>query len=376
MQRDLDPLSLTRRLLSFNTINPPGQEQECIEYLGKLLEDGGFKINCYEFKKGRTSLVARMGRDGINAPICFNGHIDVVPLGTVAWSKYPFSGENDGDKLYGRGSSDMKGGVAAMVIAALSSGKISKGKAGITLVITAGEETGCQGAYYLAELGDVLGNAGAIVIGEPTSNYPLVGHKGALWVEACITGITAHGSMPDQGVNAIYKAIQIVSKLQGYDFGVSPHPLLGSPTLNVGTISGGMNINSVPDKAIIGIDIRTIPDQSNNGVYEDLQSCLGKEVEFKRIVDVNGISTDPQHEWVQQVFEIMENFLKERPAARGTGYFTDGSVLTSAFGHPPTVILGPGEPTAAHKTDEFCYISKLKDATEAYTQILRAWCHL
>jgi succinyl-diaminopimelate desuccinylase len=376
MQKGLDVLSLTRKLLSFNTITPPGQEHDCTKYIGKLLEDDGFKTSYYEFAKGRTSLIAQMGGNGDKAPICFTGHIDTVPLGAVDWKKDPFIGEIDGNKIYGRGSTDMKGGVAAMIVAAITLARVSNSKAGITLVITAGEETGCQGARYLAELGNVLGKAGAIVVGEPTSNYPLVGHKGALWLEAHTTGVTAHGSTPEQGVNAIYKAAHAITRLQKYNFNVLPHPILGLPTLNIGTVSGGMNINSVPDRAVIGIDIRTIPGQGNNRVYEELQLYLGEEVELKPIVDVGGISTDPQHNWVQQVFEVMERFLHERPLVRGATYFTDASILASAFDNPPTVILGPGELTMAHRTDEFCYISKIEDAVEAYIEIAKKWCNL
>ena len=376
MKKELDVLALTQKLLSFQTINPPGEEYDCTKYIGQLLEDGGFKIGYYEFAKGRTNLIARLESNEDRPPICFTGHIDTVPLGAVKWKKDPFGGEIDEDRVYGRGSADMKGGVAAIVVAALSLAKTSNGKAGIKLVITAGEETGCQGAYYLAELGSILGKAGAIVIGEPTSNYPLVAHKGALWLEAFTTGITAHGSMPDQGVNAIYKAAHAVDKLEKFRFTFSPHSLLDSPTLNVGTISGGMNINSVPDRAVIGIDIRTIPGQSNRVAYEELQSYLEGEVDFKRVIDVGSISSDPQDEWIQQVFEIMGSYLKESPVARGATYFTDGSVLTPAFGNPPTVILGPGEPAMAHKTDEFCYISKIEDATQAYIEIAQRWCNI
>lgn len=376
MQKSLEVLCLTRKLLSFNTINPPGQEYDCAKYIGKLLEDGGFRTGYYEFAKGRTSLIARIGDNTDKAPICFTGHVDTVPLGAVEWEKDPFSGEIDGDKIYGRGSSDMKGGVAAMIVAALALAGISTGKAGITLIFTAGEETGCQGAYHLAGLGNVLGKAGAIVVGEPTSNRPLVGHKGALWLEAYTAGVTAHGSMPEQGVNAIYKAAHAVTKLQKYNFNVPPHQFLGSPTLNVGTISGGMNINSVPDKAVIGIDIRTIPGQDNNRVYEELQSYLGEEFKLKRIVDVSGISTEPENDWIQQVFEVMDVFLKKRPPVRGATYFTDASILSPALGNPPTVILGPGELTMAHRTDEFCYISNIEVATQAYIELAKRWCNL
>jgi succinyl-diaminopimelate desuccinylase len=182
--------------------------------------------------------------------------------------------------------------------------------------------------------------------------------------------------MPEKGINAVYKAANAVTRLQDFDFEAVPHPLLGSPTLNVGTITGGININSVPDQALIGIDIRTIPGQSNKAVYEKVKAYLGQELEFSRLVDVSGIASNPENEWIQEVFEVMESFLKERPVARGVTYFTDASVLTPAFGNPPTIILGPGDPVMAHKTDEFCEISKIEQAVEAYLEIAGKWCGL
>ncbi|MBW1780921.1 MAG: M20 family metallopeptidase [Deltaproteobacteria bacterium] len=374
MNASLNALSLTRKLLGFNTMNPPNQERDCAVYLGKLLEDGGFDTQFYEFEKGRTSLVARTKGPSDLEPICFTGHMDTIPLGAARWTRDPFKGETDGDWIYGRGVADMKGGVAAMVMAGLHMARLPKGKAGVILVITAGEETGCEGAYFLASHETALGKAGALVVGEPTSNFPIVGHKGALWIEARASGVAAHGSMPEKGVNAIYKAAHAVKKLEDFNFDVAPHKLLGSPTLNVGTIRGGININSVPDQALIGIDIRTIPDQGNKEVYERLSSYLGDELTLHRVIDVEGIATDPQDEWVQGVFEIMKPILKERPVARGVTYFTDASVLTPALGNPPTVILGPGEPEMAHKTDERCRISKIEEAAEAYLKIAERWC--
>ncbi len=376
MISDLTPLSLTRKLLRFNTMNPPGHERECAQYLGSLLEGAGFKVTFYDFAEARTNLIARLEGTGQKSPICFTGHTDTIPLGATPWKWDPFTGETQGDKLYGRGASDMKGGLAAMVIAALRLAEGPSPQSGITLVITAGEETGCQGAYHLARLDRVLAAAGALVVGEPTSNFPLVGHKGALWLEARTTGIAAHGSMPDQGVNAIYKAARAVMTLSNYDFGISPHPTLGPPTLNVGTISGGININSVPDEALIGIDIRTIPGQTNKAVHEKLASRLGAEWELKSLVDVDGVATDPAGSWVQDVFRIMKPYLKMQPVARGGTYFTDASVLTPALGQPPTLILGPGEPTMAHRTDEWCAVSKIEEASEAYLEIAKQWCGL
>lgn len=374
MVTSVSPLDLTRDLLAFNTMNPPGQEQECALYLSTLLESVGFQVHCYEFAPQRTTVVARLSGVSDRLPLCFTGHIDTVPLGARPWSQDPFAGEIAGNKIYGRGSTDMKSGVAAMMVAAMQLAQLQTPKAGLTLVLTAGEETCCQGAYHLVSLDNVLDEAGAIVVGEPTANYPWLGHKGAVRFEIRTSGITAHASMPEQGVNAVYKAAQAILKLQEFDFQVAPHSILGKPTLNVGTISGGLNINSVPDRCVIGVDIRTIPGQNHAEICQQLQDFLGSEVDVEILNEAQSITTDEKNEWIQSVFRLVEPYLKARPVAKGATFFTDASVLTPAFGHPPTIILGPGEPEMAHKTDEFCYISKVKEGVEIYTKIAEEWC--
>lgn len=180
--------------------------------------------------------------------------------------------------------------------------------------------------------------------------------------------------MPEQGVNAVYKAAQAILKLQDFDFQVDSHSILGKPTLNVGTISGGININSVPDRCVIGIDIRTIPGQNHTEICQQLRNFLDDEVEIELLNEAQSIATDENNEWVQSVFEIAEPYLKTHPTAKGATFFTDASVLTPAFGYPPTIILGPGEPEMAHKTDEFCHISKIEEGVEIYMKIADEWC--
>ncbi len=373
MDDSFDPIELTRTLVGFDTINPPGNERPCAEHLGGLLDDGGFSVSYHEFAEHRSSLVARIGGSADAAPLCFTGHIDTVPLGAAPWTVDPFAGEISDGKLYGRGTTDMKSGVAAFVVAVLRLAReLSKGP-GVVLVITAGEETGCEGAYHLAGLGDVLGEAGAIVVAEPSSNQPWIGHKGALWLTARTTGVTAHGSMPEQGENAVYMAAHAISKLEDFDFNVARHAVLGKPTLNVGTVHGGLNINSVPDMAEIGIDIRTTPDQDHAAIRSHLAGYLGERVVLDPIVDVGGVLTDPTNEWMQEVFDVMSGILGSRPEPNTATYFTDASALTPAYGGAPTVILGPGEATLAHQTDEYCFTAKIEEAVEAYMEIARRW---
>mgnify|MGYP002013524554 CR=1 FL=1 len=268
----------------------------------------------------------------------------------------------------------MKSGVAAILVAVLQlAGHLRQGP-GVVLVLTAGEETGTEGARHLVEVGDLLGPAGAIVVAEPTSNYPLVGHKGALWLRGCTRGVTAHASMPERGDNAIYKAARAVATLERFAFDETPHAVLGAPTLNVGTIQGGLNVNSVPDRAEIGIDIRTIPGQDRAALRRRLGTELGDDVELTPAVDLGSLWTDPDTPWVQRVFEIMEPLLAEPIRPRTATYFTDGAVLAPAYGNPPTIILGPGEPALAHQTDEYCLIERIDQAVAANLSITRQWC--
>jgi succinyl-diaminopimelate desuccinylase len=373
MPESLGLVELTRTLVAFETINPPGNERPCAEHLGGLLEDGGFFVSYHDFADTRTSLVARIGGASDTKPLCFTGHIDVVPLGAAPWSVDPFAGEIADGKLYGRGTTDMKSGVAAFVVAGLNLAKDFAKGPGVVLVITAGEETGCEGAYHLAGLGDVLGEAGAIVVAEPTSNQPWIGHKGALWLKARTTGVTAHGSMPKQGDNAVYKAARAIGQLEDFDFNIARHQVLGKPTLNVGSVHGGLNINSVPDLAEVGIDIRTILDQDHAILRSQLTGYLGEDVELESVVDVGGVLTDPADEWMQEVHEIMTEILDGPPESRTAPYFTDASALTPAYGGPPTVILGPGEAVMAHQTDEYCLVNKIGEARDAYIEIASRW---
>lgn len=366
-------VALTQDLVRLRSINPPGNEQPCAVLLGTLLEGAGFDVAHYSFAEGRTGLVARLDGPAGTEPICFTGHLDTVPLGTMPWAFDPFAAEIKGDRLYGRGSSDMKAGVAAMVWAALALAKLPHRRAGLVLVLTAGEETGCDGARYLAGLPDALPKAGALVVGEPTSNYPLIGHKGALWLRAAFTGVTAHGSMPEQGDNAVYKAARGVLRIAKYDFGPHRHHHLGCPSLSVGSLHGGLNVNSVPDLAEVQIDIRTVPGQSNDIICTGIGEALGEGATVSRIVDVDAVASNPQNEWVSRVFDLYERSTGEVVDPRGATFFTDASVLTPALGNVPTLVLGPGEASMAHKTDEYCLVSRIGQAVDLYTEIARHW---
>jgi succinyl-diaminopimelate desuccinylase len=368
-----DAISLTKSLLRFDTINPPGRERDCARMAGDLLRDWGFSVDYFEYQEGRTSVVARAGGPDRKAPLCLTGHLDVVPLGARKWTKDPFSGETAGDRLYGRGSSDMKAGVAAILLAVSKFGKQLNGKPGVVVVLTAAEEGGCIGSRHLAET-QLLGRAGAMVVGEPTSNYPLVGHKGSLKFNARFRGVSAHGSMPELGDNAIYKAAAAVAKLEGFDFKAKAHPVMGKPTLNVGTFSGGQGVNMVPDTASVGVDVRTVPGVDHAALLKRLRKLLGKDAAMEVFSDLKPVWTAPDDEWMQRVFEICKPQMRGKPKPRTATYMTDAANLLKVYKAVPTVVLGPGEAPMAHQTDEYVSMQRIRQAVAIYEELIRDWC--
>lgn len=372
----IDPVALTQVLVRANTVNPPGREDQCTTPLADLLSDAGFTCRLVEFAPRRSSLVARIGGSPGRLPLCFTGHVDVVPLGAAPWQHDPFGAEIVDGRLFGRGSSDMKSGVAAFVVAAIDLADLLREGPGLTLIITAGEETGCEGAAHLVGLDEaklLIGTAGALVVGEPTGNQPLLGHKGAFWLSASARGTTAHGSMPERGDNAVYKIARAALALENFSFEARPHPLMGQPTLNVGTVRGGLNINSVPDAAELGIDIRSVAGQDHRQVLQCLCHTLGPHIQLRTLLDVASVITEPDDPWMQHVFSLCQARSGQAPQAQTVSYFTDAAMLRGPLGMPPTVILGPGEVAMAHQTDEYCRVERILEAHALYTDLIRDW---
>jgi succinyl-diaminopimelate desuccinylase len=381
--------TLTRDLLHFNTVNPPGVERACAKHLGAMLEEAGFSVAYHEFADMRTSVIATIGGKQAKPPICFTGHIDVVPLGMAQWARDPFAGETDGDRLFGRGSTDMKSGIAAFMIAALKLAPHLGNTAGITIVLTAGEEVGCEGAKFLAQQ-KLLDRAGAIVIAEPTANYPYIGHKGLFWAEVETKGKTAHGSMPEQGENAILKMTKVIDKLAAFDWqhqcGVDCHAVMGKPTMNIATLHAGLNTNSVPDSAKLTVDMRTVPGIDHVHLCTSLQTLIGDAGSVRKIVDTPPLYSEPD-EWIESVYATATPFIDAPPTPKTIMFSTDGADLkrgylassktNSAISSElsiPAVILGPGQPELAHQTDEWCSVNRIEQSVAMFEKIMRDWC--
>ncbi len=370
----MDAIELTRRLVAIRSINPGGDEHDCALFLGELLANAGFAVSYHAFAPARTSVVARRGGTGEETHLCFAGHIDTVPLGGAPWSVDPFGGELIDGKLYGRGVTDMKSGIASFVTAAVELAATLDEGPGLLLIMAAGEETGCEGSRPLGSQLAKEVNVGAMVVAEPTYNRPMVGHRGALWLRMAALGKTAHGSMPELGINALNKAARAVSKLEDFDFNIASHPHLGSNSVSVGTLHAGQNVNSVPDRAVIEVDVRTIPGVDHEAVRDDFVQYLGEDIaRIEPYVDLNSVWTDPEHPWIQRVFSIAAPFLDRPPEVEALPAFTDAAVLKPAFDNVPTVILGPGDTHMAHQTDEFCLADRIPKAVEIYKRLILDW---
>jgi succinyl-diaminopimelate desuccinylase len=363
-------IELTRELIALDTVNPPGNEAPAARLVGKLLEANGFDVDYIPYGENRLHVVAQKGCGRNSLPVIFTGHFDTVPLGAVSWKTDPLGGEIKDGKIYGRGSSDMKGGVAAMVVAAIRAFEEGTPPEGVRLLLTAAEETGCQGAKHLVSTYKKMGRTQGIVVGEPTANIPAIGHKGGLYLNLKTKGKTAHSSMPHLGENAIYKAARAILKVEKFDFGKEEDPLLGFSTLNVGKMQGGINLNSVPDHAEFTIDARTTTKVEHHKLLERLTNELGEEVAIEVLVDLQAVSTDESDSFVQSVYAACGIQTGQAGFPKSLPYLTDGAVLQPAYSGTPTVILGPGQPEMAHKTDEFCYTENIEKAVEIYKNII------
>ncbi len=366
-------IDLTRELIRMRSVNPPGGERPLAEKLAARLQRAGLQVDLIPFGQDRSSLVARLGGDG-RAPLCLSGHLDTVALGEQPWTADPFAAEIHEGRLYGRGASDMKGGVAAIVVAVERLARLSaQERPDLLVIFTAGEETGCEGAEYLRR-GGHLPEAAALVVAEPTVNRPCLGHRGLLWLHARTQGKAAHGSAPELGVNAIVPMAEAICRLADAGLPAGHHDVLGQASVNIGTIQGGTGINFVPESCEVGIDIRTVPGHTGAELAKNVSDALGPHVELSTLRDLPAVCSSAEDPFLMQARELAAD--GGEPEPYGTVPFcTDASVLTTGMGSPPTLICGPGEPSQAHCTDEYCPLEQLEAAAEIYFQLGCRWRH-
>jgi acetylornithine deacetylase/succinyl-diaminopimelate desuccinylase family protein len=321
---------------------------------------------------GRVSTISSWGKTG-GRTLLFNGHYDVVPaLDVDNWPHPPFGAVVEDGKLYGRGAVDMKGGIAACLAAVSALQRAGFEPNGRLLMhFVADEEAlGTHGARFLVDNGYCEGVDEAIV-GEPSAMHLVTSERGAVWLRVITKGLSAHGSTPQLGVNAITHMARVVEAVSGMRFR-KLHETLGAPTANVGTIRGGSKVNMVPDFCEVEIDRRTIPGETTDEVVAEFEATIaglagGVEDFNARVEVIDGAEASETPAGTSMVTLLDDARTAFGISGEEIGYAgaTDARFLINQ-GRIPTVVFGPGDLLQAHTTGEHIELSQLVDAARVY----------
>jgi succinyl-diaminopimelate desuccinylase len=373
-------VELLAQLMRYDTTNPPGNEKPLAEMLAAYLAERGFAAEVADLGGNRANVTARLKGSGERKALLLNGHLDVVPTGQVPWKYPPFEPHIKDGKLYGRGSSDMKSGLAAMIVAALAV-KDSGRQLGGDLIIagSADEESGSAGAVHFRESGGLEG-VGAIIVGEPSSCELNISEKGALWIEVTTLGKTAHGAFPQNGVNAIMGMNAILTELAAYRFTYTENALLSAPSMNISTIQGGVKTNVVPDRCVLTLDIRTVPGMKHADIVNDIKTICekakamvpGLETEVRPVNDRPAVETAADHPFVRMGQEVIREQFGREAGVYGVNFYTDAAIFLPGTGLP-AILYGPGDASMAHQPDEFVPLGKLDEATRFYIAMIERY---
>ena len=348
--------------------------------MADLLRKNG--VDCELLQVGATdrlNVAAKIkGKGGLR--LLLTTHLDTVPPGGMADAYNPII--RDG-RLYGRGAVDVKGILASMAAVMIYLKKHNITPPGDVLFAgVADEESGSAGMRALVSSKDLRPDIA--VIGEPTNLEVCAAHNGIMWIEVEFFGKATHGSTPDAGINAVYKAndfIQMIQKQLLPELAERRHPLTGQSTLNVGLINGGTRPSIVPAKCIVSFDRRFTPDEAPESVINELTSLLDhisqKDPSFRyelRIALGNSdkplppLNTPVDHPLLKRVCELTGNVLGTQPVVKGMAGWTDAALANAVWGIP-AVIIGPGDISQAHSNEEYVEIEQLFNAYKIYLEL-------
>lgn len=377
-------LELLAQLVAINSVNPdlvPGAagEAQIADFCAAWLAQRGFQVHRLEERPGRVSVVGiapgQGGPAGRGRSLLLNGHTDTVTLeGYAGMALNPL---RRGGKLYGRGAYDMKGGLAAMLVAAHRAKQA--GTAGDILVAcVSDEEYGSLGTQ------EVLRHftADAAIITEPSELDLVVAHKGFAWFEVEVQGRAAHGSRWQLGVDAIVKAGKFLTALGQLDqelHAQSPHPLLGTGSVHASTIQGGEELSSYPAQCRIGLERRTIPGETEQTTLAQLQGILDQlaatDPEFSAKITPGlyrpPFEITPDAEIVRVLRQNAQQRLGSAPNLRGDAFWTDCALLSAAG--IPTVMFGPVG-AGAHAAEEWVDEASVEAVTDILTDVILQFC--
>jgi acetylornithine deacetylase len=364
-------VALTRSLVQAVGQDPPCEEAATVRVLGAAATEIGLDVCEMPVLPGRDNLRITLP-GGPGAGLLLLGHTDVVPVGD-GWTKDPFGGAVEHGRVYGRGASDMKGGLAA----ALSAMATLRG-AGLTgpvelAALVDEEETGAGiRAYVESTPTPFLG----CITAEPTDLQTVVGARGASYVRVEIHGTACHAGNPDNGANAIYGAAAVVAEIERMHRGLAqrPHPLLGPATWSVGQIQGGSSGSIVPAECVVVADRRLLPGESIVTVLDDVRDRVaglrlhdrGLTVDITMPMEMPAFETPADSVLAETVDTALCDAGGPRLAPGGWTAACDGGFVARDLG-VPVVVLGPGSvATEAHRPDESVAIEELVVAARAY----------
>lgn len=366
-------VALASALIEAGGENPGSTESGVAAVLVEHCRALGFDVDVDEVAPGRPNVVVSVG--GSTDPgVLFVGHSDVVPAGG-GWTTNPFEAVVKDGRLYGRGSCDMKGGLAAVVIAMAALKRCGAvGSAPVSLACLVDEEdTGLGIRSFVRQL--PRRRYSYCVVAEPTDLVTITGCRGAANLEITVTGRSAHAGKPTNGRNAVSAAARIVVLIDAMaaSLRADPHPVLGAATWNVGTVVGGTGTSMVPDRCVLTVDRRLLPEEDAHAVASQLERDIeaagvagdGIEVSVAVSMEMPGFLTSDDAE----ISRAAVGAVAEVVGHRGTDIWTascDGGFVARDMGIP-TVVLGPGEiELQAHQPDESVSVQRLCDSARAY----------
>ncbi|HEX3890862.1 MAG TPA: M20/M25/M40 family metallo-hydrolase [Verrucomicrobiae bacterium] len=336
--------------------HPFAGEQRVADFLAATAARAGLEIEFQNVLQGRSNLIARLRpKNKIKQTILLAPHLD-----TVGADGTKFIPQRKNGRLHGRGACDTKGSVAAM-LSALCELASSKSRPLETEIVFAGlidEEHAQAGSRALVKN---KFKADLAVVGEPTRLQVVTAHKGNLWLKLETRGKAAHGATPQFGKNAIHEMARIVDALET-DYAAQlrkrKHPLLGAATVNVGTVSGGAQPNIVPDFCKISFDRRTLPDETDTKVKNEIAAFLRAKNLSAKIISMKlapALPLETNHK-LPLVQKFLKNIGQTKPL--GVHFFCDAAILSA--GGIPSVVFGPGDVAQAHTADEWISLSELE----------------
>lgn len=364
-------VELLQALVRIPSVNPegdpdvsPGGEKKMAEFLAKFLRPLGFQVSLEEAEPGRPNLIARAPGSDSRPRILLGPHLDTV--GVAGMTVDPWAAAIEDGKVTGRGTSDTKGPMAAMLWGIQANAEILADlPIAVDFIGFMGEESSQPGSRHFAR--HHASDYEFAIVGEPTLLEAVYCTKGCLWAIVETTGKSVHASQPHAGENAILKLIKGLRNLQGpflEYLSASLHPVLGTSTMNVGEIEGGTRANIVPAHASASLDIRTVPDLvRDKPAAEHLRDFLGDDLILAHSAESPPMEMSPNHPWLKKLRKSDPGL-----ALTGAPWFSDAAHLSVAG--LPSICLGPGSIDQAHTADEFISISDLEAGAEWFTRFI------